>query len=162
HRERDQPRLRRSAEHRELRHDLPRLESVVAIRRSISRSSSRVSDSSSTRLSTSESAWPSNTSRTNSRSRSRRTDSRRNAALYTYGSRVLSTTTAFLAASRPSSVITVVYASDWPRLPREARTSATDAPRPSAHSAFITRSSAGVMSGQRAIVTTTFVALLHA
>src|SRR6185295_17351858 len=127
--------------------------SASAILRSIARSSARDSDSSSTRFSTSEPAWPSNTSRTNSRSRSRSTDSRRCAGRYTNGSRALSTTTARLVASRPSSVMTVVYASSWPRLPSSARTSAT-VPVPTSHSAFMTRSSAAVRSGERVMATT--------
>src|SRR6185295_13004782 len=131
----------------------PPARSASAILRSIARSSARERVSSSTRFSTSESACPSNTSRTNSRSRSRSTDSRRCAGRYTNGSRALSTTTARLAASRPSSVITVVYASSWPRLPSSARTSAT-VPLPTSHSAFITRSSADVRSGERVMATT--------
>src|SRR5262249_40339998 len=119
--------------------------SASAILRSIARSSARDSDSSSTRLSTSDAALPSNTSRTNSRSRSRSTDSRRCTGRYTNGSRLRSAATARLAASRPSSVITVVYASSWPRRAGAVRTSAT-VPVQAYHSTVINHHSASVYS----------------
>jgi len=58
-----------------------------------------------------------------------------------------------MAVCRPSSVITVVYASAWPRRASSARTSAT-VPVVTSHSAFMTRSSAAVRSGERAMART--------